>query len=112
MKRFAYAIVALFLLVVAMPGCHIVGNSFLHLTEPEYAVPEASSYATFDCTKMSEGGNTSYCNFGKDWSSYFAACGMHGANCTADYASFPKSAAKDCSGFDPHDASTWCNNTR
>lgn len=97
--------------VVVLPGIHLVGNAFMLLAEPEYSVPKASSLITFNCTKISEGGNTSYCDYGQDWTKFYAACGEAAsgpAACQGDFASFPKAAAKSCIGFQPRDASTWC----
>jgi hypothetical protein len=50
-KKLGLGIAAFFVVIVAAPGIRIFGNWFLHLTEPEYSVPVASSYFTFNCTK-------------------------------------------------------------
>jgi hypothetical protein len=115
MKRVAIASLILLACVIVTPGIYVMGNAFLLLAEPEYSVPNASSIITFDCTKISEGGNTSYCDFGRDWTSYYAACGSPAsglASCSSDFASYPRAAAKKCSGFNPHDATTWCPQER
>lgn len=115
MKRVAIASSILIACVIGVPGVYLAGNAFMLLTEPEYSVPDASSIVTFDCTKTSEGGNTSYCDFGRDWTSYYAACGSPAAGlagCSGDFGSFPRAAAKACSGFNPHDTTTWCEQER
>jgi hypothetical protein len=114
-KRIAVAFLALLACPIVLPGIHMVGNAFMLLAEPEYSVPQASSIVTFDCTRISEGGNTSYCDFGKDWTHYYAACGQAAAGfaaCTGDFESYPKVAAESCGGFNAHDARTWCAQRR
>jgi hypothetical protein len=111
MKHVAIASLFVLICVIGAPGIYVVGNAFMLLAEPEYSVPGDSSIVTFDCTKISEGGITSYCDFGRDWTSYYAACGSPTAglaSCSSDFASYPRAAAKACSGFNPHDAATWC----
>jgi hypothetical protein len=104
MKRFALAGLAVVLCILVVPGIYVVGNAFMLLAEPEYSVPNASSIVTFNCTKISEGGNTSYCDFGEDWTNYYGAC-SDGAGvlpvCAGDFSSYAKSAARSCAGLTP-----------
>jgi len=110
LKRIAVASLALLGCLIVLPGIHVLANAFMLLAEPEYSVPKASSIVTFNCTRISAGGNTSYCDFGKDWTTYYAACGQGAGfgSCTGDFASYPKAAAESCSGFNAHDSRTWC----
>jgi hypothetical protein len=115
MKRIVVGVLAAILFVLVVPGIYVVGNAFMLLAEPEYSVPNASSIVTFNCTKISEGGNTSYCDFGEDWTRFYGACSNGGGffpACAGDFASYAKSEAKRCAGFNAHDARTWCAQPR
>lgn len=95
--------------VLLMPGIHVVENTWM-IVEAGIGnwVPESSSLVSFQCTEAPEGGNASYCLFGRDWSNYYAACNPGEEGCRNGFAAYPKSAARQCTGFDPQEISTWC----
>jgi hypothetical protein len=110
MKRIVLVLGLLLALIPFMPGIHIVENAWM-IVEAGAGnwVPRNSSVVSFECTKASEGGNTSYCFFGHDWTSYYAVCDPNTKGCRDGFTAFSKTDAEHCTGFDPGNVSTWCD---
>ena len=110
MKRLVLVFALLLALILFMPGIHVVGNAWM-IVEAGTGnwVPQSASLVSFQCTQASEGGNASYCFFGHDWTNYYAACDPLDEHCRNGFNAYSKSAAKQCTGFDPHSVRTWCD---
>jgi hypothetical protein len=93
------------------PGVHLLGNSWSLLVSNGYSIPRESSIVTFQCTEESSGSGE-YCLFGSDWTTYYGMCETQAGRfpkCEGDFSAYPKKRTRSCRGFDPQDASTWCN---
>jgi hypothetical protein len=109
-KRLALVLALLLGCALFLPGIRVVENAFMIVESGAGNwVPQSSSVVSFECTQASEGGNTSYCFFGRDWTSYYAACDPVDERCKTGFTAYSKSAAKRCTGFEPHDVRTWCD---
>lgn len=113
MNRLVYVPALLLGCILFMPGIHVAENAFM-IVEAGTGnwVPKGSSIVSFECTQASEGGNASYCFFGRDWTNYYAACDPADERCKAGFTTYAKSAAKQCKGFEPHNVRTWCDGQR
>jgi hypothetical protein len=99
--------------ILFVPGIHVLDNTWMIVESGAGNwVPRSASLISFQCTQASEGGTTSYCFFGRDWSSYYAACDPAAKQCSDGFTAYGKSAAKRCAGFEPHDVKTWCGSGR
>lgn len=99
--------------IVLVPGVHVVENAFMIAEAGSgFWVPQASSLVSFECTESSDGGNATYCLFGRDWANYYAACDPAEKRCSGGFTAYSKAAAERCVGFEPHDVRTWCETKR
>lgn len=110
MKKVIGLAVAAIVLVLVVPGIHLVENAWLLLVANGFSVPHTSSIITFECSYISEGSGE-YCLFGHDRASYYAACATEAGQlprCDTDFLSYKKTDSIKCEDFNAHDARTWC----
>ena len=113
-RRFALSLVLVPVLLLALflflPGINVLENAWMIVESGKGNwVPESASLVSFECTQASQGGNTSYCFFGQDWTNYYAACDPLDVYCRTGFTEYSKEAAEQCAGFDAHRVSTWCD---
>ena len=81
----------------------VVGNVWLSATDSDYRIPPQSSVFTFRATRMNPGSG-GWWLYGEDDERYYASDGDPGRVVAID-----KADAARCVGFDPLEASGWCD---
>ncbi len=99
MKRFGFAVLAVFVLVAWKTTLLLNLLSMLE-GAGSYFVPAESSIFTFEPT-INNPGSGSWWLFGRDHKRYYAL-----SMTSAEYHHIPQD--NSCEGFDPHRLETWC----